>query len=479
MLRVPALRAGQVYHSRDTYVLRDYATGARVAELGTVNAGLISRDLRRDDWTDLQSMRFEEILKTVRTAAKHFMDAKLPVGDAEQSPQAFVATQSATTGLPEELCRRNMKKIETAMMSMDAVLDGLTRGLDLNALDAGYGQRDNHTVSFAPVARRFGAVLPANSPGVHALWLPAIALKMPVALKPGQREPWTPLRILEALRRAGFPSSGFGFYPSGHDGASMVLQRCGAGMIFGSGPTVAPWRNHPHVEIHGPGYSKIVLGPDKADAWEESLNLMVESVASNGGRSCINASSIRTAAHGSAMARALAERLATIAPLARDDVRAQLAAFPDPDIARAIDATIEQGLSQGGAEDLSAEFRGSDRLVEFEGGTYLLPTVILCDSPDHPLANQEYLFPFVSVVEVPADELLLSIGPSLVLTALTEDPALEAELLAGSDVGRLNIGPVPTTQIEWDQPHEGNVFERLYQQRAFQRAPFPTAGAIA
>ena len=69
---------------------------------------------------------------------------------------------------------------------MESILDGLTGGLDLDVVDTGYGLRDGHTVSYAPKARRFGAVLPANSPGVHALWLPAIALKMPLALKPGQ-----------------------------------------------------------------------------------------------------------------------------------------------------------------------------------------------------------------------------------------------------------------------------------------------------
>ena len=92
-------------------------------------------------------------------------------------PSEFVATQSATTGLPHALCRQNMAKIESAMLNMAAILDGLTGGLDLDVLDAGYGLRDGHVVSYAPKARRFGAVLPANSPGVHALWLPACRLE--------------------------------------------------------------------------------------------------------------------------------------------------------------------------------------------------------------------------------------------------------------------------------------------------------------
>ena len=472
MLVIPILRGGSPYLSKESLDLGDYATGEPIARLNLANPGLISRDLLRDDWTPLQDLRVGDILAMLRAAADHFMTARLPAGDRLQSPDEFVAAQCATTGLPQSLCRQNMAKIQSAMLNMESILDGLTGGLDLDVVDAGYGLRDGHTVSYAPKARRFGAVLPANSPGVHALWLPAIALKMPLALKPGQREPWTPLRVIESLRAACFPAEAFGFYPSGHDGAGVVLRKCGASMMFGSGASVKAWQGDPRIEIHGPGYSKVLLGPDKADAWPAYLDLIVTSVSSNGGRSCINASSVRTPACGRDLAAALAERLSAIQPRSRDDSAALLAAFADPATARRIDAAIERGLAQGGAEDVSARFRGPQRLVEFEGGSYLLPTVIYCEDLENPLANQEYLFPFVSVLDVPRAELTDTLGPSLVVTALTDDPRLERDLLGRSEIGRLNLGPVPTSVLQWDQPHEGNLFDHLYQQRAFQKERF-------
>ena len=39
-------------------------------------------------------------------------------------------------------------------------------------------------------------------------------------------------------------------------------------------------------------------------------------------------------------------------------------------------------------------------------------------------------------------------------------------MMACDDVDRLNIGPVPTFKLSWDQPHEGNLFEFLYRRRA-------------
>ena len=43
--------------------------------------------------------------------------------------------------------------------------------------------------------------------------------------------------------------------------------------------------------------------------------------------------------------------------------------------------------------------------------------------------------------------------------------------MACPNIERLNIGPLPTNRLTWDQPHEGNLFTHLYKQRALQHAP--------
>ena len=62
--------------------------------------------------------------------------------------------------------------------------------------------------------------------------------------------------------------------------------------------------------MHGPGYSKVVIGPDVADDWQKHLDVIAESIADNGGRSCVNASGVWTATRGREIAEALAARLA-------------------------------------------------------------------------------------------------------------------------------------------------------------------------
>jgi acyl-CoA reductase-like NAD-dependent aldehyde dehydrogenase len=305
------------------------------------------------------------------------------------------------------------------------------------------------------------------------LWAPAIALKTPLVLKPGGAEPWTPYRMVQALMKAGVPPDAFCVFPSGHAGAGEIVRQTGRSMFFGDASTVGAFAGDPRIELHGPGFSKVVFGRDTASRWRDSLDLLVTSVADNGGRSCVNASGVWTPSHGTDIAAGLAERLAAITPRDADDPLAALAPFVDPAVARRIADQIETGLMEPGAEDVTARHRGDRRLVESAGRTYLLPTVIHCRSASHPLANREFLFPFVSVVDVSEEEMAAmpdALGPTLVVTAVTGDQPLIDRLLASSLIGRLNLCPIPTNQIVWDQPHEGNLFEHLYARRAFQQA---------
>jgi hypothetical protein len=134
-----------------------------------------------------------------------------------------VKATSGTTGLPFALVRRNMAKIAGVMGNVSDILAGLMRGLPLDVLDTGVSTAGGSAVSFTARGSSLGVVLPSNSPGVHSLWAPAIALKTPLLLKPGSAEPFTPLRIVQAFIAAGVPKQAFAYLPSSHAGASEIL----------------------------------------------------------------------------------------------------------------------------------------------------------------------------------------------------------------------------------------------------------------
>ncbi|MGH7494872.1 MAG: aldehyde dehydrogenase family protein [bacterium] len=470
MLHIPILRAGKPYKSLDTVALKHFRDSEPVAVVSQANRGLIAKDFSsaEENRRSLQEIATADLIAICQKAADNFMHADLPLDGVSQSPQNYVEQLSATTGMPHTLCRRNMAKIERVLKEMPVILHGLMRGLDLSVLDDGWIEHGQSMLSFSRQAQALGAILPSNSPGVHSLWLPAIPLKVPLVLKPGREEPWTPFRLAQAFIAAGCPPEAFSYYPSDHSGATEILLRCGRAMFFGDQSSVQAWANDPRVEIHGPGWSKIIIAEDQIHSWEKHLDLMVASIVENGGRSCLNASGIWVPAHGRELAEVLAWRLARIEARAMDDPNAQIAAFTNKKFAARISAMIDQQLQVPGAEDLTAKHRGGKRLVEKDGCTFLLPTIVWCENPEHPLANVEFLFPFASVVEVAQGDLLKRIGSTLVLTAITENEAFIQSLFASPHVDRLNIGPIPTNRISWDQPHEGNLFEHLYRQRAFQ-----------
>lgn len=472
MLHIPILRKGRPYKSLDVIVAPHHRTKEPFVEVSQANVGLIRRDLLDAAETRELLSRFtvEELLTLCERAAGHFAGDTLPLGDAQQSPQDYVEQVSATTGLPFVMARRNMDKIRTMLASMREVLAGLTRGLDLRVLDDGFGEINGSAVSFFPRANNLGVVLPSNSPGVHSLWIPAIAMKIPLVLKPGSGEPWTPYRIIQALIRAGCPAEVFGYYPTDHAGTGEILRQCGRGMFFGDVGSLRAWEGDSRIELHGPGYSKVVVADDAVSEWEKYLDVMVASILSNSGRSCVNASGVWVTGKADEIAEALAERLAKIKPFPADDERAEIAPFASPEVARRISAMIDDDLREPGARDVTAAHRKAGRVAEFQGCTYLLPTIVRCDSHEHLLANREFLFPFASVVQVEQQQLPEILGPSLVVSAITSDAKLIRRLTSSNLIGRLNLGPIPTPQIRWDQPHEGNLFDHLYARRAFQSA---------
>lgn len=459
--RLPILRQGQPYYSLDVVRVVHHRTKEPFVEVSQANPGLIRRDLGKQDFPRslLQKFTTQELVNICARAAEYFTE----------DPADYISQVSATTGLPHVLVERNMLKIKSMFANMESVLNGLTRGVDWELLDRGFGKFEGRALSFFPRTKSLGAVLPNNSPGVHSLWIPAFPLRIPLVLKPGSAEPWTPYRIIQSLIKAGAPREAFSFYPTDHAGASEILRNCGRSLLFGDSSTTSVWADDPRIEIHGPGYSKVIFGEDSIDDWEQYLDVLVASIADNGGRSCVNASAVWVPRHADEISEALAERLAQITPRAADDPEAKLAPFTDPQVATRINSIIDQGLLEPGARDVTASYRQGERLVRWNDCSYLNPTLIRC-AADHSLANREFLFPFATVLQVPQDQILSCLGPTLVVTAITKDAALIRTLVNSPHIDRLNVGPLPTNQVSWDQPHEGNLFEHLYGRRAFQDA---------
>lgn len=472
MLTINPIRWGKQYKSLDFQEVFHFDTGEPIAKIGQVTGGMVEMDMRKaaNARKALRSIPTPELIARCKKAAHLFQHETLPLGDGQQTVNDFIHQQSASTGLPEHMCRNNMQKNCFVLSNIDTILDALTRGLNLDIFSKGYGEEGrNVTVSYQCQTPVLGAVLPNNSPGVHTLWLPAVPLQVGLVLKPGSQEPWTPYRMISAYIEAGIPAEAFCLYPGGHDVGSTILNKCSRSMIFGSAQTVEQYSGNPRVQAHGPGFSKILFGDDVVDHWEDYLDLMVESVLSNSGRSCINCSGIWASRHTQAIGEALAARMGDIDILPPNDPKAALAAFTNPQMAKGTYAMVQQDIAESGVTDMTAAY--GERLIERERSAYLRPMVVTADSPQRGVAMKEYMFPFVSVVQCSQKDMVKSIGSTLVGTALTADEAWIDDLTNATHIDRLNIGPMPTSRLNWLQPHEGNLIDFLFRSRAYQVVP--------
>jgi acyl-CoA reductase-like NAD-dependent aldehyde dehydrogenase len=318
-------------------------------------------------------------------------------------------------------------------------------------------------------------VLPSNSPGVHTLWLPIIPMQIGLLLKPGPQEPWTPYRMASAFFEAGIPRQAIAIYPGAGEIGAAVLQHCQKSLIFGGTATVEQYKGNARVQAHGPGFSKILLGDDVVDHWPKYLDMMVNSVFLNSGRGCINCSGVWASRHTKEIAEAIAARIGPVEPLPPEDPKSALAAFTVPGQAEAVWNQIEADLKDPGTTHSTAKY--GPRLVKKGRYDYLRPTVAHCTSPEAPISKKEYMYPFVTVVECPQDKMLAEIGPTLVCSAVTENEKWKKQLVDAIHIDRLNIGAIPTIQLNWLQPHEGSIVDFLFRARAYQQESPIRAGA--
>ena len=469
-IHIPALAFGDTYQSLNRHPVVDLGTGESVASLGLVRGSRIAADCQRKDFLSralqvLQSIPVHARIQMSVKAADMFQNDTLPCGDGTQAPEDYLRVLTRTSGLPIALAKANSERICGALRDTAAIMNGLARDLPFEILDEGVGKQQGVNVRLVPRIKALGACMPNNSPGVHVIWLISLAFGIPVLIRPGSSEPFTPYRLIQAFMKAGFPAEVFGYYPCDHDSANRIPELTRGAIVFGSDQTVKRWANYPLVQVHGSGFSKLIVGEDRIEDWRSLIPQLAENVSANSGRSCFAVSRIMVPKHGSLIANALAQELESLQPGPLEDRATLLSAMADPKQAFLVNASIENGLGQGGASDMSMPYRKDGRLATFEGRTYLLPTVIHCQSNEHPLAKQEFLFPYTAIVECANEAAFLEMGPTLALSLYTADE----KLIKSARKSRVSLVSInrPTSSLDRRQPHEENLFDLMWERLSY------------
>ena len=134
MITLSPLRWGKPYESLDFTNVVHFDTGEPIAKIGNVGGGIVGRDMRQAHKARnaLLQLSTQELIEKCKKAATLFESGTLSVGDSQQTVDDFVHQQSASTGLPEHMCRSNMQKNSFVLSNIDQILECLTRRLDLS-----------------------------------------------------------------------------------------------------------------------------------------------------------------------------------------------------------------------------------------------------------------------------------------------------------------------------------------------------------
>lgn len=328
--------------------------------------------------------------------------------------------------------------------------------------------RDPATRAGAAVWTRRGNVFAVhaagNHPGVHALWLEALALGYRVVVRPSRREPFTPHRLVAALREAGFGADHIALTPTDHTVADTVVAGADLALVYGGDDVVRKYARHSTVLPQGPGRAKIlVTGTD----WRAHLDTIVDSVADEGGTACVNATAVLVEGgpdEAAAVADALAERLAAIPSLPPQHPEAVLPVQPLA-AARAIEGYLLRSAGSAVAH------LGGDGVVDDlgDGSGVLRPAVFRLDRADAPQTGVELGFPCVWVAPWNPAEGIAPLRDSLVVTAITDDERLLEQLVDEPTISNVHVGDHPTYWMRPGLPHDRYLAEFLMRTKTVIR----------
>ncbi len=467
-MNIGLLRAGENYFTIEQSPVYSYK-GKKIASVSQTNIETLRWDLKQHEAfkNHYQKMKLAEMISIFKMAGKLFAEEKIEMGSEKLGPEGYARMYSLSTGAPISVPLKMLNRIKDTFNRMEKLLEFQAMDGNIKVYEQGYTFRYGKKIGWVPRGRNLGVVTPSNHPFVNFIWTIACAMGYPVVLRPSLDDPFTPLRLINSLILAGMPHASFHFYPGPHTLVKEIVTLCDLSMIFGGPNMSRDYSDKKSVKFFGPGKSKIIIGEDYADRVAEIVDLSVLSMMKDGGRGCINLSAIITTKNARNIAKGIASKIASIEVADPVEEESIIGAFKNKSAALSINTQIESEINKDSI-DVTASLRNSSRMIDAFGTTFLLPTVVLCRRYKDSLFGKEFPFPFITVTEVAYEEIIDAASGSLVVTLLSEDEKLYRDLLLCPDIAKVYCGTIPTTYIDFDEPHDGFISEFLFRTKALK-----------
>jgi acyl-CoA reductase-like NAD-dependent aldehyde dehydrogenase len=453
LLALDALGPSGAYHARERQLIRDVA-GNPLAELSLVPRLFVTRAMAALHKAD--TLPVDERLAAIARAGEAYA-----TGTVDGMPAAdYEFLVSRASGMPISVVRSAAEGIARS------AVEAYRSEQYARPVGAVNDWRDPLTRTGRGVWTRRGDVFavhaPGNHPGVHGIWLEALALGYRVAVRPSRRDPFTPHRLISALRTAGFGDDQVVLLPTGYDVADAMLRGADLAMAYGGEDVMRKYAAQSTMLPQGPGRSKILLTADVP--WRDHLDVIVDSISREGGRACVNATAVLVEGDATPVAQAIAERLAALPSLPPQDEHAVLPVLPVAEAQK-----LERYLLATAAG--TVPWLGGDGVVDElgDGSAVLRPAVHQLDRPDAEQAGVELSFPCVWVAPWTREAGLEPLKDTLALTAITQDTRLVDAVVAEPTISNVYVGDHPTYWIEPGVPHDGYLADFLMRSKGVVR----------
>lgn len=432
---------------------------AEVARTPRVRATEAVETAREDGFEALRELPIRDLLDRIADAGRRF-EGIGPSGSLEPA-EDYAERVTRATGLPIGWVTVANHWLGYALRHAAESLRAQSPTGDLAVYDdPAYRRETTVGLAFSPAIRSLGAVMPANDPTVYGWAALALAMKIPIVLRPSEREPFTAIRLARALLAAGVPESSVHVLPGPRSIGDAVLRDCDHGMLFGRESATAAHADDAAVETYGPGRSVAVVGRNPTD---RELASLARGVTRTGGRACFNLSRIVAlpGCDADGLATSLGERVLTATDGPPTAMATDVPAFVDVDRAR----RANDGANEAG-DDATAVHRDGGKLATHADHARIAPTIVRSDSlvPELP-------FQFAGVTDVPTDdpgEVVDSLEGAYLAVAVGA-PAVEAELVRSPAISKVYAGRYPAA-VDLRETHETFLADFCYRVTTYDGA---------
>jgi malonate-semialdehyde dehydrogenase (acetylating)/methylmalonate-semialdehyde dehydrogenase len=317
--------------------------------------------------------------------------------DAQFTDVAQLITQECGKTLAEaegEL-RRGIENVEVATgipsLMMGSNLEDIASGIDELMIRQPVGV--------------VGVIAPFNFPGMIPLWfLPyAVACGNTLVLKPSEKTPMTMAKIFQLAEQAGFPPGVLNLVHGGKDAVDALLDHPVVRAISFVGSTgVARYiysraaANGKRVQCQGGAKNPVIVLPD-ADL-EMTTKIVADSAFGCAGQRCLASSVVITVADAT---RPFTEQISAAASGRKVgyglDAGIEMGPVISPESRARIEGLIAAGVAAGAKPIVDGR---NAKIVGYESGNFVRPTVLADVDPASELARTEVFGPVLSLMQV-------------------------------------------------------------------------------